>query len=209
MQPTNQSTLRPALLAAALAAIFIAQAPASAQINDSIRGAPSEANHFIETPRGWRHPQTPWGEPDIQAKLNMMQAAGVPLERCANSYRAALPPGAAPPGGPAGGVGAPAPPCDMNKKWLTEEEYAQRMEALRTRVDRSTQLAREGNVGGAMMAGLTDPNIPQRQTNLIVESGEWAAAAADAGGQAPRGVGEERLGVAGRDDRVRRARELR
>ena len=36
------------------------------------------------------HPQTPWGEPDIQAQLNMMQAAGVPLERCANSYRAAL-----------------------------------------------------------------------------------------------------------------------
>ena len=33
----------------------------------------------------------------------MMQAAGVPLERCANSYRAALPPGAAPPPGPAGG----------------------------------------------------------------------------------------------------------
>ncbi len=150
---TNQSILRPALLAAALTAIFIAQAPVNAQINDSIRGAPSEANHFIETPRGWRHPQTPWGEPDIQAKLNMMQAAGVPLERCANSYRAALPPGAAPPPGPAGGVGPPAQ-CDMNKKWLTEEEYATRMEALRTRVDRSTQLAREGNVGGAMMAGL-------------------------------------------------------
>ena len=27
------------------------------------------------------------GEPDIQATLNMMQAAGVPLERRANSYR--------------------------------------------------------------------------------------------------------------------------
>ena len=32
----------------------------------SILGAPSEANHFIETPKGWVHPKTPWGDPDIQ-----------------------------------------------------------------------------------------------------------------------------------------------
>jgi hypothetical protein len=167
MHPINRSTLRPALLAAALSAIFLAQTPAEAQINDRTRGAPSEANHFNETPRGWQHPRTAWGEPDIQAKLNMMQAAGVPLERCANSYRAALPPGAAPPVGPAGGVGPPAA-CDMNKKWLTDEEYETRMEALRTRVDASRQFAEQGNLGRAMQTGLTDPNIPQRQTNLIV-----------------------------------------
>src|SRR5512134_296204 len=125
MHPTTP-TLRPALLAAALTAILAAQAPAQAQINDRIRGTPSEANHFIETPRGWQHPKTEWGEPDIRAQLNMMQAAGIPLERCANSYRAALPPGAGPVTGPAGGVGPPAA-CDMNKKWLTDEEYAQRM----------------------------------------------------------------------------------
>ena len=165
-QPT--STLRPALLAAALAAILAAQAPAQAQINDRIRGTPSEANHFIETPRGWQHPKTAWGEPDIQAQLNMMQAAGVPLERCANSYRAALPPGRRAAGRACGRRGAPAPPCDMNKKWLTDEEYATRMEALRTRVDASRQFAEQGNLGRAMMTGLTDPNIPQRQTNLIV-----------------------------------------
>ena len=88
---TNQSTLRPALLAAASAALFAAQAPADAQIDDRIRGTPSEANHFIETPRGWQHPKTEWGETDIRDQLNMMQAAGIPLERCANSYRAALP----------------------------------------------------------------------------------------------------------------------
>jgi hypothetical protein len=166
---SRTTTLRPALLAAAVMAIFAAQAPASAQINDRIRGAPSEANHFIETPSGWQHPQTPWGEPDIRAQLNMMQAAGVPLERCANSYRAALPPGAGPITGPAGGVGAPAAPCDMNKKWLTDEEFAERMEAFRNRVDASRQFAEQGNLGRAMMTGLTDPNIPQRQTNLIVD----------------------------------------
>jgi hypothetical protein len=142
-------TMRSVLLGAAATATFVATA--NAKINDSIRGVPSEANHFIETPRGWEHPKTPWGEPDIQATLNMMQAAGVPLERCANSYR---------PG---------APPCDMNKQWLTQEEYDERVEAARNRPDRSRQLAEQGNFGGALLAGLTDPNIPQRQTHLIVD----------------------------------------
>jgi hypothetical protein len=143
------SVLRCAL-PCAIAAALLAPA-AEAQINDSIRGAASEANNFIATPRRWQHPMTPWGEPDIRATLNMMQAAGVPLERCANSYR----PGAA--------------ECDMDKKWLTDEEYERRMEAYRGRVDRSTQLAEEGDIGGALQAGLTDPSMPQRQTNLIVD----------------------------------------
>ncbi len=56
----------------------------------------------------------------------------------------------------------------MNKKWLTDEEYAARMEQFRGRVDASRQFAEQGNLGRAMMTGLTDPNIPQRQTNLIV-----------------------------------------
>ena len=142
-------TMRSVLLGTGATVVLVA--PAHAQIDDSIRGAPSEANHFIETPDGWEHPKTPWGEPEIEANLNMMQAAGVPLERCANSYR---------PG---------APPCDMNKKWLTEQEYNERVETVRNRGDRSRQLAAEGNIGGAMLAGLTDPSIPQRQTNLIVD----------------------------------------
>jgi hypothetical protein len=165
MRPTI-STLTMALFSAST---LLAAATAQGQINDRIRGTPSEANHYIETPRGWQHPKTPWGEPDIQAKLNMMQAAGVPLERCASSYRAALPPGSPAPPGPAGGVGAPGQACDMNKKWLTEEEYAARMEELRARVDASRQFAEQGNLGRAMMTGLTDPSIPQRQTNLIVD----------------------------------------
>lgn len=148
MHPTK-STMRKLLLGAGAAAVLVSVA--RAEINDSIRGAPSEANHFIETPKRWKQPMTPWGEPDIQATLNMMQAAGVPLERCANSYFR---------------YGAT---CDMNKKWLTEEEYDQRMEAAANRVDRSTQLAEQGDLGGAIQAGLTDPSIPQRQTNLIVD----------------------------------------
>ena len=93
MKPTTRTVLLGAVAAAMFGATVGGQ---------SILGDPSEANHFIETPRGWVHPKTPWGEPDIQATLNMMQAAGVPLERCANARRF---------GGP---------PCDMHKKWWTD-----------------------------------------------------------------------------------------
>ena len=139
-------TMRRALLGAAAAAVFVAVTH-----GQSILGPPSEANHFIETPKGWVHPKTPWGEPDIQAMLNMMQAAGVPLERCANSYRF---------GGP---------PCDMNKKWLTDEEYNQRIIAARGRVDAGRDLIAKGEFGRALLTGVTDPATPQRQTNLIVD----------------------------------------
>ena len=98
--------MRTALLGAAAVAAFVVSPH-----GQSILGPASEANNFIETPKGWVHPTTPWGEPDIQANLNMMQAAGVPLERCANATRF---------GGP---------PCDMNKAWWTEDEYKQRIAA--------------------------------------------------------------------------------
>ena len=141
----NILTTRSLLLGAGAAVLV---ATAQAQINDSVRGAASEANHFIATPKGWKQPKTPWGEPDIQSTLNMMQTAFMPLERCATSYR---------PG---------SPPCDMNKKWLTEEEYAQRVEQAK-QPDRSRELFKQGNLGGAISAGVLDPGIAQRQTNLI------------------------------------------
>ena len=140
-------TMRATLLGAAAAAIFFTTT--YAQINDSIRGVPSEANHFIETPKGWVHPKTPWGEPDITANLNMMQAAGIPLERCANAV----------------GRGN----CDMNKAWWTEEEYKQRVAQAAGRGDRGRQLIAEGNFGAALLSGVTDPATPQRQTTLIVD----------------------------------------
>jgi hypothetical protein len=144
MHPTIP-TKRSAMLAGAATIL------AGAAHGQAILGAPSEANHFIATPKGWVHPKTAWGEPDIQAMLNMMQASGVPLERCAASYRFG------------------APPCDMNKKWLTDEEYDQRLEAARTRVDPGQQAIADGNFGRALLSGTIDPNLPQRQTSLIVD----------------------------------------
>jgi hypothetical protein len=139
-------TMRSVLLGAAAAAIIV-----TTTHGQSILGPPSEANHFIETPKGWVHPKTPWGDPDIQATLNMMQASGVGLERCANPGR--------------GG----GPPCDLNKKWFTEEEYNQRLAAASKQVDRGRALIQEGNFGAALQSGVTDPSIPQRQTSLIVD----------------------------------------
>jgi hypothetical protein len=141
--------IRSVLLGAAAAAVFVTTT--YGQIDDSIRGVPSEKNHFIETPKGWEHPRTPWGEPDITATLNMMQAAGIPLERCANAARF---------GGP---------PCDMNKAWLTDAEFKQRVDAFSKRVDVGRDLIEKGDFGGALLRGVTDPNEPQRQTTLIVD----------------------------------------
>jgi hypothetical protein len=138
--------MRSVLLGAAAATVFVATTS-----TQSILGPPSEANHFIETPRGWVHPKTAWGEPDLQATLNMMQAANVPLERCANSYRF---------GGP---------PCDMNKAWWTEDEHKQRLAAAAGRGDLGRELIAKGEFGRALLTGVTDPATPQRQTSLIVD----------------------------------------
>ena len=142
-------TMRVALLSAAAAAIFVTTTYGQ-QINDSIRGPASERNHFIETPKGWVHPKTPWGEPDIEATLNMMQSAGIPLERCANARY----------GGP---------PCDANKVWWTEEEHKQRLDAAAGRGDLGRQLIEKGEFGRALLSGVTDLATPQRQTTLIVD----------------------------------------
>jgi hypothetical protein len=132
-------------------AIGLIASAVHAEINDSIRGAPDADNHFIATPSGWQHPMTPWGDPDIEATLDMMQASGVPLERCANRF----------------GFGG-ARPCDFDKVWNTDEEYEAAVARAEGRVDASIQALQEGNLGRSIQSGLTDPNLPQRQTNLIV-----------------------------------------
>ena len=53
----------------------------------SVLGPAGEANHFIETPKGWTHPKTPWGDPDIQGMWPISFVGSVPLERCAGGVR--------------------------------------------------------------------------------------------------------------------------
>jgi hypothetical protein len=156
-------------LAAAAAAAASLLAPAHAQIGDSIRGAPSPANHFIATPRGWKHPITPWGEPDIQATLDMMQASRVPLERCADRYSGRRLPTFLFGDAAITGGAARAGDCDPDKVWLTQQEYDERIERWRNQVDASREALAEGDLGRSIETGAVDPNIPQRQTNLIVD----------------------------------------
>jgi hypothetical protein len=115
----------------------------------SILGPPSEANHFVETPKGWVHPKTAWGDPDLTGMWPISFVGTVPLERCANARR----------GGP---------PCDVTKAWNTEEEYKAAL-ARAGQPDRSTQALSRGNYGAALLSGVTDPTVPQRQTSLIVD----------------------------------------
>src|SRR5689334_1299647 len=115
---------------------------------------PSEANHFIGTPAGWVHPKTPWGDPDLQGMWPISFVGSVPLERCAG-------------GGGRGRAGAP--PCDLNKAFLTEQEYQERLKAAGQQPDRHAQAIAEGNFGRALLSGVTDPTSVQRQTSLIVD----------------------------------------
>src|SRR5688572_3808807 len=111
------STLRAArqlLLCSMAAALFVATVRTQA-------GPASEANHFVETPKGWVQPKTAWGDPDITGTWPISFVGSVPLERCASF------------GGP-GRAGAP--PCDPNKAFLTEAEYQERIGAATKQGDR-------------------------------------------------------------------------
>ena len=116
--------------------------------------APSEKNMFIETPAGWKAPKTAWGDPDLQGTWPINYVGGVPLERCAGGGRA---------GGP------PAPPCDPDKAFYTEEEFKARVDAINGRGNRYADAIKKGDFGTAFSAGNTDPTTPQRQTALIVD----------------------------------------
>jgi hypothetical protein len=123
-----------------LVAAVAAQSPAGQK--------PGEANLFIQTPPGWVHPKTAWGDPDLQGTWPISYVGSVPLQRCA------------------GGRGNA--PCDKNKAFLTEEEYQARLAASK-QPDRYNKALAEGDLGRAFSAGVVDPTTPQRQTSLIVD----------------------------------------
>jgi hypothetical protein len=97
MSPTRFSALRNLCLVCLGTALFTVTASGQA-------GPPSEANHFVETPKGWAHPKTAWGEPDL---------TGIwPIAHGLNLVRSC--PRAGGPGGGAGAPGAEATACDPN-----------------------------------------------------------------------------------------------
>ena len=132
--------------------------------------APSEANHFIATPKGWVHPRTPWGEPDLEGTWPI--PAGINLVRGPNSCPANPQRGrGAGPATPAANTPAP-PPCDPTTPFLSEAEYKvvmDRYQQLQKQGDAATQALAAGNFGAALQGGVTDPQTPLRQRSTIMD----------------------------------------
>lgn len=151
-------SVRNVILGSLGAALFIVTASAQ---NRSILGPPSEANHFIETPRGWVHPRTAWGEPDLEGTYPI--PAGINLVRT-------CPRGGGPGRGGAPAAAPAAPACDAQNPpaWISEEQLAARQKQLAT-PDAATTALEAGNFGRALLSGVTDPQTAVRQTSTIVD----------------------------------------
>ena len=171
------NTARRVVLGVCAAGLFvIAVSAQSANFSPSPGVAPSEANHFIETPKGWVHPRTAWGDPDLTGIWPI--AHGLNLVR--TCPRAGGPGRGGPAGGPAGAAAAPAtPPCDPNNPPLfkTAEAYQaeyDRALGIRKTGDAATQAIAalatgSGSLGAALQSSASDPTFPERQTSMIVD----------------------------------------
>src|SRR5678816_284631 len=114
----RNTALRNAVFGSLGAALFVVTASGQA-------GLPSEANHFIETPKGWAHPKTAWGDPDLTGIWPI--AHGLNLVR---SCPRAGGPGRG--GAPTAAPAAPAAPaCDPNNIVLYKTEAAYTAEVER------------------------------------------------------------------------------
>ena len=173
------SLLRPVsrlLLAICAAGLVVVAANAQApNFSPSPGVAPSEANHFIETPKGWVHPRTAWGDPDLTGVWPI--AHGLNLVRTCPRGGG---PGGRGGGAPAASPAAPgAPACDPNNVPLfkTAEVYKAEVEralGVRKTGDTATQAiaalaAGTGNLGVALQTSASDPTFPERQTSMIVD----------------------------------------
>src|SRR5687768_11475035 len=140
--PSSLETAKRLLIGAIGVGLFVVTVSAQ----QSILGKPSEANHFIETPAGWVHPKTAWGEPALEGTWPL--PAGINLER---SCPRAGGPGRGGPGGAAPAAPAAAA-CDPNNvpAWFTEEQLAAREKQL-SQPDASTTALEAGNFGRALL----------------------------------------------------------
>lgn len=156
------------LILAGAAAVFVVTVRAQSPGEPSPGVPPSEANHFIETPRGWVHPRTPWGDPDLTGIWPISHGLNL-VRQCPRA------------GGPGGRGGAPAgaaapetPPCDPDNIPLfkSEAQYAAEVEralGIRKTGDNATQALARGDFGAALQGGVVDPTFPERQTSMIVD----------------------------------------
>jgi hypothetical protein len=148
----SRSSSHPMFQTTAAAVVVAAMCGVAPGAQESAGRPGTEATHFIETPKGWVHPRTSWGDPDLQGTWPISYVGSVPLERCA------------------GFGGRPSKtPCDPSMAFLTEAEYQARLTTARQRVDGHADAISKGEFGRALQAGTVDPTFPQRQTALIVD----------------------------------------
>ena len=165
------TSLRRLLFGGIAVSVFVAGVEAQAprfNFAPSPGVAASEANHFVETPKGWVHPRTPWGEPDMEGTWPI--PAGINLVR--NACPANAPRGrGAGPAVPNTNV-PPPPPCDPTTPFLSEAEFKvvmDRYERLQKEGDNATQALGRGELGTALLTGTTDPQTPLRQRSTIMD----------------------------------------
>ena len=105
-----------------------------------------------------------------QNDLLAREAAANPAPPAPAEPPAAPRAGGPPPGAGGGGprAGGP-PPCDVNKAYLTDEEYAVATGRAGGRGDGHANAIAQGNYGRALLSGVTDPTTVQRQTSLIMD----------------------------------------
>ena len=136
IQSTCHSIIRAAkslLILAGAAAVFVVTVHAQ-----SPGVAPSEANHFIETPKGWVHPRTAWGDPDLTGIWPI--AHGLNLVR--NCPRAGGPGR----GGPVGRAASTTRPRRRPRRAIrTTLPVFQTEEAYKAEVDRALGIRKTGD----------------------------------------------------------------
>lgn len=87
----------------------------------------------------WKQPMTEWGEPDLQGKWPIGDLTGVPFER---------------------------PKKFGTRKFLNDEEYAQRLKADERQNERYAKEVKENKMG---MGHWTEGVEPQRRTSILID----------------------------------------
>ena len=133
--------------------------------------APSEANHFVETPKGWVHPRTAWGEPDLEGTWPI--PAGIDFVRGGQNACPANPPRGRGAGAAAPNPNTPPPPtCDRTAPFLSDAEFKvaiERWQRIQKEGDNAAQALARGEIGAALLTGTTDPQTPLRQRSTIMD----------------------------------------
>ncbi len=162
--------------------------------------APSEANHFIATPKGWVHPRTAWGEPDLEGTWPI--PAGINLVRPARSCpgepatrRAGLAPPAPDPNAPPPAVRATPPSPCLTRSGM---QGAPRCGRIAARRRKATALRRRSRRATSARPCWPASPIRDPAASALDDHGpaDRPAAGADGGRQASLGADEEQLGAA-------------